>query len=187
MTQPTTLTIELDWKGTLAAYKGTDPHTGDLVTEPVSFEDLVIERAAQIVATRAIHDETTGYKTLREKAREQIKETLAGRVEEAIEAELTKPRQPTNGFGEPKGEPVTLAEQISAQVQKILSTPTRANSYSNEKAVTPVERVIHEATHQEIKKQVRAAVDGARDTVVARVTAEAASVLTEGMKRAVQL
>ncbi len=187
MTKPTTITIDLDWEGTLAAYHGTDPATGETIVEPVTFEDLVIERAAQIVAARAVHDETTAYKSIREKVREQIASLISEKVTATIEDELAKPRQPTNAYGEPKGEPTTLAEQVAAQVQTILKTPTRTSSYDQGKAVTPVERVVADLTGREVQKQVKAAVDGAKDEIVARVAASAAQVLTEGMKRTVQL
>src|SRR5690606_11362976 len=104
----------------------------------------------------------------------------------AVERVFAEPRQPTDQWGNPKGEPVTMAEQVQKLVDEALSKVSGGDSFSREPKGTIVQQTVAKLVKETVQKEVKAAVDAERDAIVAKVAASSAAVLTEGLKRAVK-
>src|SRR5690606_34655908 len=96
------LTIDLNKH--LARFHGYDPETDHEITEPQTIEDLVIERAAQIVAGRAVKD-ATRYDSVRDRATKAVQALVDDQIAGAVRSFIDTPRVPTDAWGNAKGEP----------------------------------------------------------------------------------
>lgn len=187
MAKVTPIKIEIDWDAYLSPFIGRDPETGESMHDGKrSVEDIIVDRAAHIVADRLIQDETR-YKSLPEQARLEMVKLLEGKVQEITEGVLNTPRQRTDGWGNPSGKPTTLADEVTSIVERRLNAEIATGRDYNSPKTTVIRKTIEDLTGREIAKQVKEAVDAEKDLVIQKVTAQAASVLTEGMKRAVEL
>lgn len=188
MPGPIKLDIELDLDSHLARFHGVDPETGHELSEPQTLEDIVLERAARIVAERTVND-AERYKTISGLAREKVTELIGDRVAHAVETAIKATRQPTDQWGKPTGDPVTFEEYIAAEVDRILKRLPQRDSFSSRNSAggTLIEVAIENTVKEEVAKHVKEAVKAERDAIVARVTASTAEVLTEGLRRAATL
>lgn len=187
MAKMTPIKIELDWDAFLSPFIGRDPETGEPMHEGQrSVEDIIVDRAAHIVADRLIHDETR-YRPLQEQARKELTSRIEERVDQITEEVVRRRLQRTDSWGNPLGEEVSLEQQIHSMVEQRLNEQVSTGRDYNSPKTTVIRKTIEDLTGREIAKQVREAVDAEKDLVIQKVTAQAASVLTEGMKRAVEL
>lgn len=180
MTDSTTTAFKVEVEIDLANYLHDWADEG----RPVTIEQLVIDQAARQVAAKAIAD-ADQYPTIKERANKLLAAMVEARVEAAVSTALTEARQPTNQWGQPKGDPVTLEETIDAKVAQLLQSSVATSDRRG--TTTYVERAISDEVRTTVAKVVKAAVAAERDAVVAKVTAASAAVLTEGLRRAVTL
>lgn len=175
--------VTIDLNQHLNRYRGIDPETGHELSEAQTIEDLVLERAAQIVAARAIADGTE-YSTVRKRAESAVQALVEDRIADAIEAFMATPRVPTDTWGNPKGEPVTFAETVQSLVESTLTKAQNADPYDrNKRPGTLIERTIGAAVEDTVTREVQAAVTEQKNQILKQVTASAAAVLAEGVKR----
>lgn len=184
MPNTTSITLDLDFTRHLVRMSagGDEP----IMEGPITVEDLIIEAAARVMFEQAWRDATT-CQAIARKVDDMIDATIAAKVVGVVDDLLTTPRQPTNNFGQPKGDPITLAEQIEESVQKALIRRTqirRSGSVTDVQEMTVVERAVANEVERTVGREVKAAVGAERDAIVAKVAAGAAQVLTAGLTKA---
>lgn len=186
--EPTTppIRVEIDLNKHLARFHGIDPETGHEISGPETVESMICERAAQIVAARVVAD-SDQYPTIREATKKLIGEKVEERVAAAVDRVFTEARTPTDTWGNPKGDPTTLAEQVEAKVEAILSKHHNADRYNRgEDSGTIVDKVIAAQVKAQVEKQVTAAVREARDKVIAQVSDVAGREIAKAVKEALR-
>lgn len=146
-----------------------------------SLQDLIVEAAAQQVLAGAREDVGGYRKGLRERIAAIQDEHIRAAVLPDIEAALTRAVQPTDHYGQPKGEPVTLHEVITEKAMSWLTTP--ASERYGESRMTPVERLIKEEVERAFAREVKAALDEAKQQVKDAVQQQGARVLAETITR----
>lgn len=122
-----------------------DPETGDMY--PTA--DL-IARVAEIIASRVSHYDirSTVESEVRNVAREQ-----AGSVVTDV---LSGPIQRTDGYGNPRGETITVREMVLAAVDEWMRLP-RSDSYRNPTMGDSLKKLVDEILRSELKGTVDAA------------------------------
>lgn len=175
---PTEVTIPLDFAKYLSEFRPTAD--GDYHAEQTSFEQIITNGVTRIVADRILADRDR-YSAIRKDVEGRIADLVAEKVDARITAALEDPRQPTDGFGNPKGEPTTLNEIILARVDDHLRKMT-GDTYGSRQQMTRLDRITSEAIDRKWDAEIRAAIDEASMQVRQKVTERAAEVLTESIK-----
>lgn len=188
MTEPTQLdtnvpiTITLDLHQLLSSTVGPIPaYTGDPDDEwePDPVGGAIIQQAAAILARSLNHDERVAYRT---RYREAIQDAL-GRL---VEAELDKPFQPVDAYGEPRrsAEPTTLRAEIGRQAADLLAKGMAPNDrYSNDPVKGALKKYIDGEIDRQIKGELAEAVKQAKAAVVDKVKANVTQVITDTITR----
>lgn len=153
--KPIKIELELDLDQYLARSMGYD-EDGEPVTEPTTVEDVILGLAAnKLLASSAKQEAGSWLLTRVQSIRdEEIREQIRPLITEA----LTKALQPASVYGEPKGEPTTLAEIITKQALAELRTP-RDQGYGHQKKTLVQEMITKEVTSSftaELKKELEA-------------------------------
>jgi len=144
-----------------------------------SLQDMVVDAAVQRLVTDGRREEWA--RTLRERVTAIRDETIREAVRPAIEEALTRVIQPTDAYGNPKGEPVTLHERITRDAMAWL-TKAESRQYGD-KAVTPVERLIKEEVNAAFKRELGPVMEEAKREVIAAIKEQGAAVLAETIAR----
>jgi hypothetical protein len=146
-----------------------------------------IEQVAGCIARQVM--DSAGYrfrdemqKIVREKLDEIVIVELGARVRPMVSALLDKPLQPTNGFGEPIGEPTSLQGLLAKQVEMWADEPVdekghaaKNDTWNRDKAMPRMSRLIAEV--------VRSNLAGHVDTEVKRIAAELKKAATDGVAK----
>lgn len=187
---PTTIPIAFNLD--LTKYLATWRQTGydDFAPEQQTLESVLMLVAGQVLADRvdskALSELTTDARRLATTTQaEVIREVMTERVTKLLDETV----QPTDGFGQPKGEPTTLRARISEGIDKALTEQVTnpwgkggRSGYDAPRA-TIVEWAISAHVQNEVSKAVKEAMKAAQADVVAAVQAEGAKVLTEAVGR----
>lgn len=144
-----------------------------------SLQDLVVEQAVQRMVTDARRDDWGT--TLRERVTTIRDEEIRAAVKPDIEAALLKAVQPTDSYGMPKGEPLTLHEVIVKQATDWLTKP-ESQRYG-EKAMSPVKRLITEEVERVFRRDLQKAMDEAKAEVREAIKQEGAALISETIAR----
>lgn len=125
---------------------------------------------------------------------QDVRSDLRGRAKELADAELRvllrdpikqaigQAFQPTDAFGEPKGEPKTLREVIVEEATKQLRKPDR-DSYSNRRGETLVQVIVREEVQRALRAELQEAMKQARAEVMAAVREQGSEVIAETIAR----
>lgn len=148
-------------------------------TRSTSLREMVANAAVERLVTDA-RREAWG-KTIRDRVRAIRDDEIREAVRPSIEEALTKAIQPTDVYGTPKGEPVTLREHIVQTASDWLTK--KSSERYGEKAMSPAERLIKEEVTRVFDREVKAALDDAKAQVMAAVQQEGARVLAETIAR----
>ena len=175
---PTEVTIPLDFGEYLREFVPTAD--GDYRTEQSSFEQIITNGVTQIVANRILNDRDR-YSSVRKDVENRIAEKVAEKVDARITEVLETPRQPTDAFGNAKGEATTLHEIILRRVDAHLREMT-GDSFRNQQKMTRLDRVVGEVIDKKWDAEVRKSIEEASMQVRQKITARAAEVLTESIK-----
>lgn len=185
MTQPTKLELTLDFDKHLAQFIQYD-EDGDPIHEPTTVEDLVIERAARVIAAQAAErDARNGTTALR--VREVRDEVIREKVAPLVDAVLAKALQPTNAYGEPTGQPMTLTEHIVAEATKQLTATVQDRNRSSfgHPKTTALDEAISAEVKRVIAKELADALAEARKQVLKVVTDQGAAIIRQAVERSV--
>ncbi len=186
MAEPQTLTIPIDLDRYLADYRQTGEDTFE--GGPLTVEDIIIRHAGQALADKATSDERADIRgEVRRRTLAAIDAAIADKVLTAVEAFMVESRVETDTWGNPKGDPTTFAEVIEQRVEAILTKRHTGDRFDRKAEGTLIEQAIAAEVKATVAKEVKAAVGAERDAIVAQVAASTAAVLTDGLKRAVNL
>jgi hypothetical protein len=144
------------------------------IRDAVTLGDAVAER----IANRLMREEE--YRPLKQRVLEirdnEVREQVKPVVARAIEASV----QPTNSYGQPTGEPVTLTDVIVREAKELLN---KRSDYG--RGPTFLEGVIRDAVGVALQKELAAAIAEEKAKVVAVIRAKAAELIAEAIKAGV--
>lgn len=170
MSDPIVVNLTLDLDKHLARYAGYDAD-GEPVQEPTTIEDVVLHMATREFVQSLDRDVKSEVgRRVREIRDEEIRRQVAPLIEEAI----AKSVQETDSYGNPKGEPRTMAEIIVAEAKTALSKPK--DPYARNKG-TLVEEFVRAEVAAAFTKELKQAADAAKAEVLAAVKERGAEVL----------
>jgi hypothetical protein len=118
---------------------------------------------------------------IREIRDEEIRTAVKVQVEEA----LAQPYQPSNRYGEKKGQTRTLREDINDQVQKVLKGEDgRAGGYERDQPL--LKRLVNEQITYQLQSEMSKALDEVKKDLLMKFRAQASAVLVEALKGVVR-
>jgi hypothetical protein len=143
---------------------------GDVVGESTLAGAVVQKLAAE--ASRQ-------YKTeLAQRVREIRDEEIRLAIAPEIALALGEPFRRTNGYGEPKGEPVTMREYIVDVVQSWMN---ERDKYNHDKG-TNIERLVRKLVEEAFKAEIAAAVKSAREAVTKQIGESFGNAVTDAVR-----
>lgn len=128
-------------------------------------EQIVGEVARQLIQSQGYQTKNDIMKAVRISVVETIDRMVGELVGPIIADLLAKPMQPTDGFGNPIGEPTSLAGFLAAEVKhwatEIVDSsgkPTKPDSYNRTSTAPRINWELGKIVHGELKKEVDAEV-----------------------------
>ena len=176
-TVPITVTVDLEQL--LAAHVGDIPAwTGDPDDEyepPTPLIGAIITGVAHVMAGKLMAD-ATGYQGMKGRIRDAIDEKVA----DIVTGQLDREFLPVDSYGEVQrhAEPTTLREQIKAQASTALAKGMKPSDRYNTD-LGGLKKYIDTEIDRQIKNELAEAVKEAKATVVAKVKANAAQLITD--------
>lgn len=161
-------------------YTQTGPD--DYSTEPMTFADAVVERAALMLVKQLIVDRE-GYSSLRSRAEAVIDTIVREKVEPIVVALIDGETPITNQFGEPTGSTITMRERIEKAGTVLLTKSS--DPYARGGGKSLIDKIADEAAERALTKDLSAAVAEAKATLLATLTQNAASVMTKAISDAI--
>lgn len=141
--------------------------------------DLIVRQAAKEMLAQAAKG--TGYRDALSRRVEAIRDAeILAAVRPLVEQAMSESLQPTNSFGQAKGEPVTLAEVI---VKKAIAALQVRSDRGRGGTASVLEQFIEQEVHRALKADLAAAFQEGRAAVLAAVRDEAAQVITDTITR----
>jgi hypothetical protein len=142
------------------------PPTEPLGTAPITFfvpiptmEQVAGEIARQLIAAESYNNKTTIRNKIYTTIEQLISDNISSRATAIINELLDKPLQPTDGFGNPKGEPMSLQEVLAKHIEQWATTtvnrdglPTKKDGYTH--VVTRIDLMLGSIVNAEMKKQM---------------------------------
>jgi len=156
-------------------YYGGDDDSGG---SPKVLLDAIVEAAT----TRLVKD-TEGrdiYGGLRKRVNEIRDDEIRTRVAAEVEAAFAEPFQPTNAYGEAKGESITIRSLIAKAVNEWFTKDTN-NNYREGKR-TAAGEFVKAAVDAALKKELAEAIADEKAKVVKAVQGKAAELLAQAVK-----
>lgn len=177
------ITIEVDLAEVLTAI---DPQGRYLGYDPDADEDRFVSSSLQqeIVHAASLELVKQARKGIEKAVLDEVRNAVAGKVEEVVTETLAAPVQKTNEWGSPVGDAKPLAQLISEQAQDALRKPELRDGYSRGAQPTMVQRIIADEIEKAFKTELQAHVKEAQQSAVAAVKASAAEVIGESIDRA---
>jgi hypothetical protein len=148
---------------------------------PVRLVDLVVERAAHLLVAQA---DQAAYRSLRDQVTAEMKASIRGELDKLVAEALAGAVQPTNQWGEARGEPTTLREVILKDVAAWLNE-ARPTTGSRRDQLSPFRRMLEEEIEKAVKGDLADVMAKARETVKAKIqvvaTEQLGSVLVKAL------
>lgn len=168
---PINVTITLD---TEVGDSEIDPETGDRVGPGATILDLVVAQAVTKLIPSIRKDVAAA---VTEAAQREITDQVSVMVTEV----LAEPFQITDRWGHKQGTPVTIRECIAEEIAAQLK-PAKSDSYNRSTSSTVVTDVIKEEVRDALNKELKAAVQAAREQVVGAVKEHAAALIADSVR-----
>lgn len=172
------VTVEdLDLTSVIATKARYDEDDETYVEAGVTLGEMVVRK---LIAQTA---QTAEYTSLKERIvrvrDEEIRDIIRPLIVEGIEASF----QPTNVYGEPKGDPITMRTVVVDQVKDVLRSVKDHNSYDRREPL--VRQLVREMVEKELRKTLSEVIDDERKKVVAAVREQAAQLIAEAVTKGV--
>jgi len=137
--------------------------------------DLILEECSRKILEDFHRDEALNdlRKRVQQIRDEQIVQAIQPTIDEAISAAL----QPTDAFGQAKGDPKTLREVIIERAVDYLKKPIQGASYG--KASTVVEKFIEEAVTNAVARDLKTAFEEGHAQIREAIKVKGAEVLEQ--------
>lgn len=178
MTDPLKIELELDINGHLARHLGYNEE-GEPIQQPTTLEDVVLGMAAERLVRSVTADEAKRY--MRERISAIRDEEIRAAIRPLIEEALTRSIQPTDHYGNPKGEPTTLAEVITKEAKTAVTVP-KEHGYGKPKR-TLIQEIIADAVDLQFHRELGEAIAEGKKAVLAAVRDEGAAVIQKTIER----
>lgn len=176
--EPLHIEFDLDLDRYMRVGRGMDAD-GEPLEGPTSLEEVVVERAAQIIAAQAARD---ARRSLENQAEVLLQQVVEDAVEPEVRRLLDEGVRPSNRFGEPTGEPRTLREEIARLAEEALRVrPNNDRRFPSDR--TTMERVIVEEVDKALAGDLRDAAREARGQIRAALEEKGAEVMRETIER----
>jgi hypothetical protein len=171
--------LDLDLNAHLARHIGYDEE-GEPLQHPTTIEDVVLGLAADKIARTVTADQAKAYlldrvTRLRD---EVIREELRPLVVDALERSV----QPTDPYGNPKGEATTLAEVITRIAKEEMTAP-RDQGYGRQKR-TLVQQIIAEHVDAKFKTELGKELDAGKAEVRSALREQGAALIQQAIEKA---
>lgn len=171
-------TLPLDHELQGAGYQNSE---GEWEAGPTTVLDVVLERAAQIVADgllRRAGTDALPYDLFRELVEPKVDAMLATKVEEALNRKIT----PTSGWGEPKSDPTPLEEWIAGRIEQWLNSAT-GDPYNRKPSA--LDKAVEGFMGREMEKALDAAMADAKKRALGAFTKVAEAKLGEALRASI--
>lgn len=145
--------------------------------------DKIAEDVVEVITDRILNgnDYDGGMRErIRDLAVERVAERVYAETDRIVAEHLAAPIQPTNEFGEPKGDPITLRDRVAQQVKRWLEEKVDRDgktgrdpfSYQTTKtrAEWAIERAVDEVARKELEAEVRKAATEVKAQLNGKVT-----------------
>lgn len=146
---------------------------------PISLGDKVIER---LVRTLTDKFEAQAQKQLHE----ALKSSIETKATELVEAAVNAPIRKTNTWGEPVGEPTSLRDMIDQKVKEFLGSRIDSG-YTGSHPRTFIQNMVGKQVEASMQKEFAAAIQQGKEELLKAVKGHAAEVISESLRRAVNL
>lgn len=164
---------EVDLSTVIGEHRVYDADRDEYPAGPMTVADaIVIELVDRLVRTDS-------YTSLRARVSATRDEVIRELITPIIEEAIATPIQPTNGYGEPKGEPQTLTSLIMAEVRDYLKRET--GDY--QRRTTVVAKFVKDATEKVVNTELAAVIVEEKTKAVEVVRGHVAEILAETMKK----
>lgn len=180
MPNQTEVTLALDFTPYLSRTERTLDSEGPY-QHPVTVEELVLDAAVAQLVRGIGADER---RDLRGRAQKITNDVIREQVEPIVRAAIEQPFQPTDTFGNARGEPTSLHEMVLDVATKILTQ--RKQSTGRDPQRSFVEQVVHDQVTKALGAELTAAIEQAKAEVAAAVKDAAAGAIAQAITRAIK-
>jgi hypothetical protein len=179
MTAPMHVTLDIDLDSLLGP-KGPFGPDGENGGEQQTLAEVIAEMAAARMLASLGHEQRVD---IQHRARQITDDEIRAQVQPLIATALERSMRKTNPWGEPTGEPATLAETIVAEAQRQLTKPTQGDSYDSTRRKTLVQDIIAKEVERTIRYELADEMSKVKEQVAAAIREQGAAVLTETIRR----
>lgn len=150
----------------------------DYDDEPISLGDKVVNKLVRNLTEK-----------FEAQAKAQLNAALAVAIEakatELVDAAIEQPFQKTNNWGEPTGPATTLRDLIDEKIKAFLTA--RVDSYPRTGSQAYISNLVGNKVAAEMEKEFKEAIQQGKEQLLTAVKGRAAEVISEAMRRAVNL
>lgn len=179
--EPMTIEVQIDIDKHLMGDPIYDEYGEIVDSGQTTLEDIVLDQVVYKLVSNAINNKYE--ERLAQRVKDIRDETIRDIIAPIIEATINKSLQPTDNYGNPKGDPVTLAGLIEQRAKEYLVEKEPVPYHSNKKPQTKIELFIESAVNNEIKKELHQALEDGKKEVKEAVQQKGAEVIQEAISR----
>lgn len=166
---------DIDLKTEVGERRRWDSDAEEYETVPQTLGDAVAARIAKAL------QQDDGYKTLRTRVMEARDAEIRDQVKPIVAEAIASSVQPTNSYGQPVGQPVSLTELIVKEAREVLN---RRDGYGD-KQRSYIQQIVAEAVDKAIRTELGAAIADEKAKVVAAIRARAADLIAQAVKEGI--
>ena len=158
-----------------------DPETGESIGPGATIRDLIVAQTVTRLVERVVEDVR---KDVSEQIVAVVQTEIVDQVRTMVVEVLAEPFQTTDRWGDKTGKPVTIRQRIAEEVTAQLKPKRDGYSNSNNTVITDV---IKEEVHSALNRELRVAVQEAREKVVGEVKNRAATIIADSVRAGLKL
>jgi hypothetical protein len=177
--EPIRIEFELDLDS-LVTRGGRSYGPDDEPERPPSVEQVVIDHAADMLLARLVRDRDV-YPRLTEQVASIRADLIRERLTPLVEAELARPIQRTDSYGNAQGPSTTLTALVLDEVRSLVSHK-RQDTYGA-KAPSLLEKIVSEEVGRVFTQEVTEVIKAEKAKAIAAVHASAATIIADAIKR----
>ena len=175
---PVSITITLD---TEVVDPELDPETGEYVGPGDTIRDLIVESAVTRLVAQTIKDVR---KDVSAKIIVVAQTEISDQVRTMVAEVLAEPFQVTDHWGHKAGTPTTVRQRVAEEIaEQLKKSDSRGYNAKN----TVITDVIKEEVHGALTRELKTAVQEAREKVVGAVKERAAEIIADSVRAGLKL
>ena len=137
----------------------------------VTFADVIADKAAVLVAVQ-YREQIANVPNWQFDPVKVAEAAIDEAVGKLVSDTITRVVSQTDTFGQPKGEPQTIAEILSARIEKWLTAPSKPNDNYSRTSPSNIEVLISQVISRDTSAAIKKATDEARAEVLAKLKSE---------------